>query len=852
MSNSRRLEDIKPTILPVASKSADTSNKKSLLQYDISPEKSTSLTLAERRTHPIPASLKLSSSCTPAALAAAAVVEKPQQTYSEKEQQNLITNIINKLLPMKSSIEMGKMEQYKEFLNYPMDVKNRMDLLVNHQKISQEQRSTIWKALSQPSLKIQILYDQLSEETGPYDTMIEKDQRDPATIRILKAYSIYDVRVGYHSSLSSLLIPLFDAKMPENQVFALFVRLMETYDMRTLYMLNMEGLDLLLQQFKVLLTQSCPQLESHLNRLSIQPSMYASTWFLTLFQPQPHLYDLVFLQGAVQTMIRASICLLKKYHDKLMQMDNKNEILDFLSNTSLNNITIYDIISVDITNLDLSLEIPQPQQRKQLRKKTNSSVPLLKQQLEDVVMSLSKLQRDYIMLTQENKTLRMKEMDQEAAQLKLVKKNTVLEKRVKKYKVKLANASTSLSTDISNKPPSEEEDVEEDSQQIQKSKKQDQFSSFVASLRDTGDFGALIAGALVPTTANASTTTNASSAEDAIEQLAVAENNTHPTEETNQMKLDSALQNVTSELVAVKLDHFETCQKYQSLVAHCQDLAAQMNTMQESQTALCQKVIYLESELEDVIMERDQIYADQEEVLSMAMVAKKTSAELQLEKMSLAKEVEKLESTVHDLQKEKEAFFMPRNSFTEEVFAAHTILFAPKQSTKESRRHTMQITKQPQEDEYKTKFVESELRCRELEKYLAETKVRLAEFESGMTTSCTPRGSLQRAASFNMNKRNSTASSLSMLANRTSTPTSPRERRESTESYASSTTSFTSLSSSSHYNNNNSSKRSSVYSRIWNAFGSPPATPTNTTANTMMLKSPSSAGMIMCEESQII
>ncbi len=180
-------------------------------------------------------------------------------------------------------------------------------------------------------------------------------------------------------------------------------------------------------------------------------------------------------------------------------------------------------------------------------------------------------------------------------------------------------------------------------------------------------------------------------------------------------------------------------------------------------------------------------------------------------------------------------------SFTEEVFAAHTISFAPK---KENRRHTMQITRQPQEDEYKTKFVESELRCRELEKYLAETKVRLAEFESSVGG--TPRGSLQRTASNNMNKRHSTAS-LSMLANRTSSPTSPRERRESIESYASSTTSLTSLNSS-HYNSN--SKRSSVYSRIWNAFGSPPATPTTTTTTTMMKTT--SPNMIMCEEPQLL
>lgn len=573
---------------------------------------------------------------------------------------------------------------------------------------------------------------------------------------------------------------------------------METYDMRQLYL---EGLGLVLQQFKSLFASICPDLESHFSQLSVEPSMYATQWFLTLFN-MPHvmrLYDLVWLQGAVETMIRTSIWILQKNEKILFTMNSKQEIISFLDNIQLQDINMDEILSITIDIIHFPI------------KKVYNPIPQLEKQVQDLSNALSLLQKEHTSLSQDNMKLRMHEMDHEAAQSKLLKRNAFLEKRVKKYKVKLANS-------IAEVKPNQGNNLVID----YKSKRQDQFSSFVASLRDTGDFGALIAGALAPT----------------VEDLAVAVPVAEEEEEAaNKKKLDTALQNVTSELVAVKLDHFETCQRYQSLMNHCQDLTAQMNSMQESQTALCQKVIYLESELEDVVTERDQIYADQEEVLAMAMVAKKTSAELQVEKMSLAKEVEKLEFYIKDLQEEKKAFFMPRGTFSEEVFAAHTILFgSPKKPKELNRRHTLQPKQQ--EDEYKSKFVESELRCRELEKYLAETKVKLAEFES---TVGTPRGSLQqprRAAS--TNKRNSTAS-LSMLANRTSTP--PRERRESTESYASSTTSLTSLNSS-NYN----SKRSSMYSRIWSAFGSPPATPTTTANNTIMMKNT----MIMCEEPQII
>lgn len=587
--------------------------------------------------------------------------------------------------------------------------------------------------------------------------------------------------------------------------------------MRQMYM---EGLGLLLEQFEILFKSTCPELSSHFSGLSVQASMYATQWFLTLFN-MPHVmqfYDLVWLQGAVQTMMRTSIWILQTNQSHLLSLSQPDSIVQFLNDFQCQTMDIQHILAVSIDQVSFDFGINKDSK--------------LEKQLEELTAALSLLQKEHGSLSQENKKLKIHEMDHEAAQSKLVKRNAFLEKRVKKYKVKLANSVADLKSSTTSAASAAPQRELLDP----KARRQDQFTSFVASLRDTGDFGALIASALAPST----------------DPLPTQPQETQ--EDDNQKKLDMALQNVTSELVQVKLDHFETYQRYQSLVHHCQELTTQMNSMQEAQTALCQKVIYLESELEDVVTERDQIYADQEEVLAMAMVSKKTCAELQMEKMSLAKDVEKLEDQVKSLQEEKEAFFMPRGTFSEEVFAAHTILFGTPKKTKELSSSVSSFTLPQQADqhldEYKSKFVESELRCRELEKYLAETKVRLAEFESGqissnnVRTTSSARGSLQqprRTASTN-NKRHSTTS-LSMLANRTSL-TAARERRESGESFASSTTSLTSLNSS-NYN----SKRSSMYSRIWSAFGSsPPATPTTTTNNTIMMKN----SMIMCEEPQII
>ena len=61
--------------------------------------------------------------------------------------------------------------------------------------------------------------------------------------------------------------------MPEQQAFCVFVRLMETYEMRTMFTLNIEGLQLRLYQFSSLLAQILPELSDHLADHSVSKSI---------------------------------------------------------------------------------------------------------------------------------------------------------------------------------------------------------------------------------------------------------------------------------------------------------------------------------------------------------------------------------------------------------------------------------------------------------------------------------------------------------------------------------------------------------------------------------------------------
>lgn len=107
--------------------------------------------------------------------------------------------------------------------------------------------------------------------------------------------------------------------------------------MRTMFTLNMEGLQLRLYQFTSLLAQILPKLSDHLAALSVHPPMFASQWFLTLFAYTfpislvMRIYDIIFAEGAAETIMRIAIAMLKKSEDVILTMGEFEEVLDFLT-----------------------------------------------------------------------------------------------------------------------------------------------------------------------------------------------------------------------------------------------------------------------------------------------------------------------------------------------------------------------------------------------------------------------------------------------------------------------------------------------------------------------------------------
>lgn len=116
---------------------------------------------------------------------------------------------------------------------------------------------------------------------------------------------------------------------------------METYEMRSMFTLNMEGLQLRLYQFSSLLSDILPDLSHHLSNFGVHAAMYASQWFLTLFayvfpiNLVTRIYDIIFAEGAAETIMRVAIAMLKRSQATILEFREFEDILDFVTTKKL-------------------------------------------------------------------------------------------------------------------------------------------------------------------------------------------------------------------------------------------------------------------------------------------------------------------------------------------------------------------------------------------------------------------------------------------------------------------------------------------------------------------------------------
>ena len=124
--------------------------------------------------------------------------------------------------------------------------------------------------------------------------------------------------------------------MPEEEAFCLLVRMMNQYHLREMFIQDMPGLHLHLYQFERLLEDLEPALYCHLQRRNVDPQLYATQWFLTLFayrlplQLVLRIYDLILSEGLEGAILKFGIVLMQKNAENLLGMSDMLTLTTFL------------------------------------------------------------------------------------------------------------------------------------------------------------------------------------------------------------------------------------------------------------------------------------------------------------------------------------------------------------------------------------------------------------------------------------------------------------------------------------------------------------------------------------------
>ncbi|NWQ69322.1 EVI5 protein, partial [Neopipo cinnamomea] len=148
-----------------------------------------------------------------------------------------------------------------------------------------------------------------------------------------QAYSLVDREVGYCQG-SAFIVGLLLMQMPEEEAFCVFVKLMQDYRLRELFKPSMAELGLCMYQFECMIQEHLPELHVHFQSQSFHTSMYASSWFLTIFLttfPLPiatRIFD-IFMSEGLEIVFRVGLALLQMNQAELLQLDMEGMLQHF-------------------------------------------------------------------------------------------------------------------------------------------------------------------------------------------------------------------------------------------------------------------------------------------------------------------------------------------------------------------------------------------------------------------------------------------------------------------------------------------------------------------------------------------
>uniref|UniRef100_A0A4W6FPU8 Ecotropic viral integration site 5 like n=1 Tax=Lates calcarifer TaxID=8187 RepID=A0A4W6FPU8_LATCA len=177
-------------------------------------------------------------------------------------------------------------------------------------------RAIVWQLLGNATdMPVKNQYSELLKMSSPCEKLIRRDIArtypeheffkgqdslgQEVLFNVMKAYSLVDREVGYCQG-SAFIVGLLLMQMPEEEAFCVF--------------------------FEYLLQEQLPELNVHFRSQSFHTSMYASSWFLTLFLtflPLPvatRIFD-IFMYEGLEIIFRVGLAILQYNQTDLIQLD---------------------------------------------------------------------------------------------------------------------------------------------------------------------------------------------------------------------------------------------------------------------------------------------------------------------------------------------------------------------------------------------------------------------------------------------------------------------------------------------------------------------------------------------------
>uniref|UniRef100_A0A7N8X2X8 Ecotropic viral integration site 5b n=1 Tax=Mastacembelus armatus TaxID=205130 RepID=A0A7N8X2X8_9TELE len=212
-------------------------------------------------------------------------------------------------------------------------------------------RAIVWQLLcNAQNMSIKDQYSELLKMTSPCEKLIRRDiartypeheffkEKDSlgqeVLFNVMKAYSLVDREVGYCQG-SAFIVGLLLMQMPEEEAFCVFVKLMQDYRLRELFKPSMAELGLCMYQFECMIqVDQLPELHMHFQAQSFHTSMYASSWFLTIFLtsfPLPiatRIFDIFMCEG-LEIVFRVGLAILQMNQAELIQLDMEGMLQHF-------------------------------------------------------------------------------------------------------------------------------------------------------------------------------------------------------------------------------------------------------------------------------------------------------------------------------------------------------------------------------------------------------------------------------------------------------------------------------------------------------------------------------------------